>query len=85
MILGVVFGGLVRAAGLEGARAVLFAGVVYGVVVWALLAALLMPQWLQAVGFPQAPPFPNFAPPSLLWHVVYGAVAGAVLSPVRDL
>lgn len=84
-VLGVIFAGIVRAAEIESIRAIALAGVGYGVVVWALLAALVMPQWLAAVGFPQAPPFPNFAPPSLLWHLVYGGVAGAVLPAVRGL
>lgn len=52
---------------------------------WVLLAALLLPVWLSAVGFPTAPPFPNVALPSLLWHLVYGVVLGAVFASVRDL
>jgi hypothetical protein len=42
-----------------------------------------MPLWLRAVGFPQVPPFPNFAVPSLLWHVVYGAVLGVAYAATR--
>lgn len=53
-------------------------GIAYGVAVWAVAAALLMPLWLSAVGFPEPPSFPNFAPPSLLWHVAFGLVLGAV-------
>jgi hypothetical protein len=60
-------------------RRVVAAGVGYGVVAWVVLAALVMPVWLGAVGFPNAPPFPNFAVPSLLWHLVYGVVLGAVV------
>lgn len=58
-------------------------GVVWGVVTWLVLAALVMPLWLGAVGFPQAPPFPNFAVPSLLWHVVYGGVLGITYAALR--
>jgi len=54
-------------------------GLVYGIVVWVVLAALLMPVWLSAVGSPASPPFPNFNPVSLVWHLIYGGVAGAVL------
>jgi hypothetical protein len=37
-----------------------------------------MPAWLSAVGSPASPPLPNFAPPSLVWHLVYGGVLGGV-------
>lgn len=63
----------------------MLAGLVYGVVIWVVLAALVMPVWLGAVGFPSPPPFPNFAVPSLLWHLVYGAVLGAVFPAVKGL
>lgn len=50
-------------------------GVGYGALTTALLAVLVMPLWLSAVGFPAAPPFPNVAIPgtlvSLVGHVVY--------------
>ncbi|WP_255151736.1 DUF6789 family protein [Halorarius halobius] len=84
-VLGVVFAGIVEAADLQEPRTVVAAGVGYGAVTWLLLAALVMPLWLSAVGFPAAPPFPNFAVPSLLWHVVYGVVTGAVFVAARDL
>jgi hypothetical protein len=60
-------------------------GVGYGVVIWVGAAALLMPVWLRAVGSPAMPPFPNFAPPSLLWHAVFGAVLGASYPVLSDL
>jgi len=84
-VLGVVFAAFVAAADLEDARSVVGAGVAYGVVTWVVLAALVMPLWLGAVGFAMAPPFPNFAPPSLLWHLVYGVVTAAVYTSARDL
>jgi uncharacterized membrane protein YagU involved in acid resistance len=84
-VLGVAFAALVGAAGFDDARSVVGAGVAYGVVTWVALAALVMPLWLDAVGFAMAPPFPNFAPPSLLWHLVYGVVTGAVYTGVRGL
>ncbi|MFC7157631.1 histidine kinase [Halomarina halobia] len=55
-------------------------GVAYGVVIWIVAAGIVMPIWLQAVGFPMAPPLPNFNPMSLVGHVVYGAVLGGVYS-----
>jgi hypothetical protein len=60
-------------------------GVAYGVVIWVVAAALLMPIWLGLVGFPSPPPFPNFALPSLLWHAVFGAVLGGAYPFVRSL
>jgi hypothetical protein len=80
-VLGVALAALVGAAGVEDSTAgPVGVGVACGVVTWVLLAALAMPVWLSAVGSPAQPPLPNFAPPSLLWHVVYGAVAGGVLA-----
>ncbi|WP_321169609.1 hypothetical protein [Halorarum salinum] len=62
-------------------------GVGYGVLTTALLAVLVMPIWLSAVGFPAAPPFPNVAIPgtvlSLVGHVVHAipvAVGHALVS-----
>jgi len=76
-VIGVGFVALLRAAGVATPARVLGAGLAYGVAVWVLAAALVMPLWLAAVGFPTPPPFPNFALPSLLWHAVYGVVLGA--------
>ena len=49
-------------------------GLIWGVVTTLILAVLAMPLWLQAVGFPMAPPFPNIGAPtimSLIGHLVY--------------
>ncbi len=81
-VLGVVFAALAGAAGLDSTGKLVGAGVGWGVVTWAVLAALVMPVWLGAVGSPASPPLPNFAPPSLLWHVVYGLVLGGVYAGV---
>ncbi|UWG48926.1 putative membrane protein [Halanaeroarchaeum sp. HSR-CO] len=53
-------------------------GVAYGVLLWIGAAAIVMPIWLGAVGFPNAPPLPNFNPMSLVGHVVFGAILGAL-------
>lgn len=53
-------------------------GVVYGILIWIGAAAILMPIWLSTVGFPGAPPLPNFNPMSLVGHVVFGLVLGAL-------
>lgn len=84
-VLGVVFAGAVGSDGLsiESASKYVGFGAVWGVVIWALLAAVVMPVWLGVVGFPNAPPLPNFAVPSLLWHLIYGVVLGAVYPRLR--
>ena len=84
-VLGAIFAGLVSAMSLESMGKIAGLGVVWGGVTWVLLAGLLMPTWLSAVGSPASPPFPNFAPPSLLWHGVYGVVLGAVFTAVDDI
>jgi len=83
-VLGVVFAAIVGAVGLESPRETVAAGAVWGVVTWAVLAGLVMPVWLSAIGSPAQPPFPNFAPPSLLWHLVFGVVLGAVYVALED-
>ncbi len=77
-VLGVAFAGLLCVLPVDSPGATVAAGLAWGAVTWVLLAALLMPVWLGTVGFGGAPPFPNFAVPSLLWHLLYGAVLGAV-------
>ena len=77
-VLGVAFAGIAGAAGADSTGKLLGLGALWGVVTWAVLAALVMPVLLGAVGSPASPPLPDFAPPSLLWHVVYGLVLGGI-------
>lgn len=81
-VLGVAFAYLLDAVGWRDRAATWGGGVGiglgYGVVLWVVLAAIVMPIWLSAVGFPGAPALPNFNPMSLVGHVVYGVVLGAV-------
>lgn len=83
-VLGLVFAGVASALESDSKGKIIGLGIAWGVVIWIALAALLMPVWLSAVGSPASPPFPNFAPPSLLWHVVYGLVLGGVYVAVED-
>jgi len=83
-VLGVVFAGLVGILDLDSRGSLVGAGIVWGVVTWIGLAAVVMPVWLSVVGSPASPPLPNFAMPSLLWHVVYGLVLGSVYTVGRD-
>lgn len=79
VVLGLVYVALVQFGPLrEPAReftGALGLGVAYGVLMTLVLAVLVMPVWLAAVGFPAAPPFPNVAFPatvvSAVGHVVY--------------
>jgi hypothetical protein len=84
-ILGVVFIAVAAGVGVSrnvGRSAVV--GLVYGVVLWVVLAALVMPLWLDAVGAGLGPDFPNFAlPGSLPAHAVYGLLLGVVYSFLR--
>lgn len=78
-VLGVVFGALVGASGRSDTGTLAGTGLAYGVV----LAGIVMPIWLSAVGFPMAPPLPNLDPMSLGGHAVYGVVLGVVYAIVR--
>lgn len=88
-VFGVVFAAVVSAPpvreNVRGLLPTVGLGVGYGVVIWVVAAALLMPLWLRAVGSPAQPPFPNFAVPSLLWHVAFGAVLGALFPFLDEL
>ncbi|PSP94578.1 histidine kinase [Halobacteriales archaeon QS_4_62_28] len=83
-VLGVAFAGLAQALSIRETNRLVGLGVAWGVVIWIGLAALLMPVWLDVVGSPASPPLPNFAPPSLLWHVVYGLVLGLVAAVAKN-
>ena len=84
-ILGVVLTAVAAGVGVSrnvGRSAVV--GLVYGVVLWVVLAALVMPLWLDAVGAGLGPDFPNFAlPGSLPAHAVYGLLLRVVYSFLR--
>lgn len=86
-IFGVVFAALVTRTSLSkyadslGGMAGL--GLVYGVVLWVVAASLVMPVWLDAVGFANAPAVPNFDTMSLLGHVVFGVVLGAIYPTLK--
>lgn len=89
LVFGLVFAGIVTSSStLSGyanrVSSSLGLGIVYGVVLWIVAAAIVMPIWLGVVGFPAAPPLPNFNPMTLVGHVVYGAVLGVLFPLVRN-
>ena len=75
----VEFGGLREVA--SRGSGVVGLGVAYGIVTTVGLAVLVMPLWLSAVGFPNAPPFPNFGIPATIvsgiGHTVYAIPVAA--------
>lgn len=83
-VLGVVFAGIVSAVDIDSPAPLLGAGAAWGVLTWIGFAALLMPIWLSVAGSPASPPLPNFAPPSVLWHLVYGVVLSGVYAAGRE-
>jgi len=77
-VLGVVFAAIASPTGYdETLGKSLGAGIVYGLVLWAVLGAIVMPAWVGAV-LPANPPVPNINPMSLVGHVVYGGVLGVL-------
>ena len=56
-------------------------GAGYGAVLWVVAAAIVMPLWLTALGTDA--PFPNFDLTSLVGHLVYGVLLGAVFAIAR--
>ncbi|WP_096391511.1 hypothetical protein [Halopenitus persicus] len=86
VVLGLTYVALVQAEPLrETARSTggaMGLAVAYGIVTTVVLAVIVMPLWLGAVGFPNAPPFPNVGIPATIitgiGHVIY-AVPVAVL------
>lgn len=78
--LGVVYATLVGQAGLrrEPAQQQVATGLLYGLVTWGVLTAVVAPYWLAAVGYLDSPAVPRIAVETLVGHAVYGATLGSV-------
>lgn len=63
----------------------LLAGVVFGLVLAVIGAGIILPVWLEALGYPSPPSFPFVTTGVLLWHLVYGAILGAVFPFVEHI
>lgn len=83
-VLGVVFAAIASTRSDLTTAKSLGLGIAYGVAVWAVLAVVVMPVWLSAVGSPANPPLPNVNVTSLVGHLVYGAVLGLTYPTLRD-
>jgi signal transduction histidine kinase len=57
------------------------AGVAFGTLLWATAAGVVMPLWLRAVGVQAT--LPSLSVPSLVGHLVWGALLGATYALVR--
>lgn len=56
----------------------ILAGAVYGLVLTVIGAGIIMPMWLDFVGFQNPPGILDITTATLVWHLVYGAVLGAL-------
>jgi len=87
-VLGLVFAVIADADGIDQGLATnmdnAFAGLLYGLLLWAVLAVVLMPIWLGAVGVPNAPTVPNISTTSLGGHALFGIVLGLSYSVLSD-
>lgn len=57
-------------------------GVGYGLLLWAMAAGIVMPLWLNVVGIEA--PIPRLTFPSLVGHVVWGALLGGLYSQLSN-
>lgn len=83
VVFGLVFGGIVTGTSLrryaDSVTASTGLGAAYGVALWLVAAAVVMPLWMGAIGL-DAPAIPNLDVMSLGGHLIYGVVLGAVFA-----
>lgn len=88
-LFGIIFGGFMTDPGIHGvsrwAWKTVVAGVVFGIVLAIVGAGIIMPIWLGTVGFPASPEMPYVTVGTLVWHVVYGFVLGALFWYLDDV
>ncbi|WP_255169734.1 hypothetical protein [Natrononativus amylolyticus] len=61
------------------------AGFAFGLLIWAVLPVLVLPVWTAALGTAAAGEFPTIAVESMVGHLVFGTVMGAVFAVTIDL
>lgn len=83
-VFGLLFAYVLTDPGLAGITRwvwkTILAGIVYGLVLTVVGAGIIMPIWLNVVGFQTPPSFPNVTTASLIWHGIYGIILGAVFT-----
>ena len=101
VVLGIVFGFLITREQILGVIAaptetdalsrtgvmirVVAAGFVFGLAIWAILPLIVLPVWIEALGFEAAGGFPAVAVTSMLGHLLFGLVLGLVFAVTIDL
>ncbi|MUW15181.1 histidine kinase [Halorubrum sp. CBA1125] len=85
-VIGVGFAALVGARPdlADGVGKSVGLGAAYGILVWIVLAVIVMPIWLSAVGSPANPPLPNISALSAIGHMLYGVVLGGVYAGIVE-
>lgn len=83
-LFGLLFAYVLSDPGLVGitrwAWKTILAGIIYGLVLTIVGAGVIMPIWLNAVGFATPPPIPNITGASLVRHFIYGGILGTVFT-----
>lgn len=89
VVLGVAFAAVTDTARLRAQfdtnRGGGLVGLTYGLVLWVILGAVVMPVWLGAMGFAGAPAVPNVDPTSMAGHVAYGVALGVTYAVLSDV
>jgi len=67
----------------ESVEASVAAGIAYGLFLWFVMAGVVMSLWLNAVGV--ATPLPNLGPASLVGHLLWGGLVGALSTTLPTL
>jgi uncharacterized membrane protein YagU involved in acid resistance len=67
----------------ESVGASVAAGIAYGLFLWFVMAGVVMSLWLNAVGV--STPLPNLGPASLVGHLLWGGLVGALSATLPPL
>ena len=86
-VFGIVFAAAVHYGGgrekLDSNLKLAAGGLGYGLIVWVLAAAILMPVWVNAT-MGMGAPVPNFVMESAMGHAVYGVLLGLVYALIAE-
>lgn len=86
-VFGVIFAAVLSDPGLHGLSdqrwKTTVAGIVYGLVLAFAGAGIIMPIWLDVLGIMLVDSIPYVTAATVTWHLVYGAVLGALVSTIE--